>query len=145
MATRKASEGMKILRERTCGPMVTASVIVDQIYAQYQHEGLEFRHPRGGRAKYLEGPLFERYPESVEEFALGLLRVEEETAGRRWAATGRELVRAVGTEAPLEFGDLRRSAALTVREGTKVIVDEPALQRRLTDAETHAKGRNPNR
>lgn len=139
MATRKASEGIKVLRQRTGGAKVKAQVVVDQIYAHYQHEGLEFNHPRGGRAKYLEGPLFEGFADSIGEFANGLLRVEEETAGRRWAGTGRGLVRAVGTEAPLEFGDLRRSASLTVTEGRKVIVDEPAQQRRLTDEELHAK------
>lgn len=139
MAVRKASQGIKLLRERTGGARVKAKVVVDQVYAEYQHEALEFRHPRGGRAKYLEGPLFEGFAGSIEEFAMGLLRVEEETAGRRWAGTGRDLVRAVGTEAPIEFGDLRRSASLTVTEGRSIIVDEPAAQRRLTDLELHAK------
>lgn len=139
MAIRKASQGIKLLRERTGGARVKARVVVDQVYAEYQHEALEFRHPRGGRAKYLEGPLFEGFARSIEEFALGLLRVEEETAGRRWADTGRALVHDVGTEAPLEFGDLRRSAGLTVTEGRRVVVEEPPLQRRLTDQELHAK------
>ena len=140
MAARKASEGIKILRERTAGPKVKTTVTVDQVYAKYQHESLDFRHPRGGRAKYLEGPLFEGFAGSMERFAQGLLRVEEETAGRRWAATGRDLVEAVGHEAPLEFGDLRRSAGLVTTEGTRVVVEEPPAQRRLTDQELHAKG-----
>lgn len=33
-------------------------VVVDQIYAKYQHEDLRLRHPRGGQAKYLSTPLF---------------------------------------------------------------------------------------
>jgi hypothetical protein len=141
MAARKASEGIKLLRERTAGPKVVNTVVVDQVYAKYQHESLDFRHPRGGRAKYLEAPLYEGFYDSITEFSVGLLRVEEETAGRRWAGTGRALVRAVGTEAPLEFGDLRRSAGLTTREGSKIIVEEPASQPRLSDLELDAKKR----
>lgn len=33
-------------------------VVVDQIYAKYQHEDLALKHPRGGQAKYLTTPLF---------------------------------------------------------------------------------------
>lgn len=137
MTARKASQGIKLLRQRTGGARVKAKVTVDQIYAKYQHESLDLEHPRGGRAKYLEAPLFEGYNQSIEEFALGLLRVEEETAGRRWAGTGRDLVRAVGTEAPIEFGELRRSASLVVTEGRKVVIDEPASAHRMTDTEIH--------
>lgn len=135
----KASDGIRFLRKQTEGPRVKAKVTVDQVYAKYQHESLDFQHPMGGRAKYLEGPLFENYASWLEDYARGLLRVEEESAGRRWAEPGRALVRAVGTEAPLEFGDLRRSAGLVVTEGRKVIVDEPPAQHRLTDLELSAK------
>ena len=34
-----------------------AAVSFDTIYAVYQHEGLDFNHPRGRQAKYLESPL----------------------------------------------------------------------------------------
>lgn len=33
-------------------------VIVDQVYAKYQHEDLSLKHPRGGQARYLAHPLF---------------------------------------------------------------------------------------
>lgn len=42
-----------------------SSCIVDQAYAQAQHEELAWHHPTGGRAKYLEGPLFEQADEIV--------------------------------------------------------------------------------
>jgi hypothetical protein len=46
-------------------------------YAAVQHEGLEFNHPRGGQAKYLEQPLEEnrpRYLQLIRDAAAGGLR-----------------------------------------------------------------------
>ena len=52
----------------------TVEVGFNKVYALVQHEGLHFEHPRGGKAKYLEGPLlentqkyFEFLKQSVEE------------------------------------------------------------------------------
>lgn len=35
-------------------------LVVDQAYAQRQHEEVTWKHPHGGRAKYLEAPLLEQ-------------------------------------------------------------------------------------
>lgn len=135
---KRASEGIAQLIERTCGPRVEATVTVDQVYAHYQHEGLEFKHPRGGRAKYLELPLFEHRDQWLGTFAAKFLRARENVA-RMWAAPGRSLVAQVAREAPLEFGDLRQSAGLKVTEGGVVVVEEPPIQRRLTEDEIRLK------
>jgi hypothetical protein len=37
---------------------VVGKVTVDQVYAHYQHERLDLRHPRGGMARYLTVPLY---------------------------------------------------------------------------------------
>jgi hypothetical protein len=42
---------------------------VDQPYALVQHENLEYAHPRGGRAKYLQAPLFENNREFMQILA----------------------------------------------------------------------------
>lgn len=34
-----------------------AHVQYDSVYARYQHYGLDFRHPQGGQALYLEQPM----------------------------------------------------------------------------------------
>jgi phage gp36-like protein len=47
---------IKELAERVGHGTLTGSVEVDQVYAHYQHESLDLRHPRGGGAKYLEQP-----------------------------------------------------------------------------------------
>lgn len=138
MAGKKASVGIQQLIDRTAGPNVEAKVVVDQIYAKFQHESLDLRHPRGGRAKFLEFPLFENRDAWIEEFAVGLLNART-SAANRWGGLGRKLVRRVAVEAPIEFGDLRQSGALTVKEGGSVIIDEPAIQRRLTEEEIDAK------
>lgn len=139
MAARKASEGIAEVIKQTAGPKVQSKVTVDQVYAHYQHEVLYFRHPRGGMAKYLEVPLFAEHDVWLEEFALGLLNIEERAAHRWGRVTGDAMVHVVEVNAPDEFGDLRRSAALEVREGGKVIINKPAAVHRLTEAELDEK------
>lgn len=41
---------------------VIGTVSFNTIYAARQHEELDWRHPKGGQAKYLEGPLLDRLP-----------------------------------------------------------------------------------
>lgn len=133
-----ASQRIQELIDRTAGPKIKATVTVDQVYAEIQHEALEFNHPRGGQAKYLEEPMFAGHGAWFQEFADGLLR-EGSRADEGWADVGRNLKDVVATHAPVEFGDLRQSAALQVRAGSAVVADEPARQPRLTDQELHAK------
>ena len=47
-----------VLAEQVGGSFCVGKVIVDQIYALYQHEDLSLRHTHGGQAKYLYTPLF---------------------------------------------------------------------------------------
>lgn len=136
---KRALEGIQQLINRTTGPTVKATVTVDQPYAQNQHETLWFKHPRGGRAKYLEGPLFENHRQWIQGFADRLLRARLD-ATRLWGdECGVPLKNAVAKNAPVEFGDLKRSAGLVVREGSSVVRDEPPSQTRLTEAELDAK------
>lgn len=140
MASQKrASQGIAQLIDRTSGPDVEASVVVDQVYAQIQHEALEFRHPRGGMAKFLEVPVFSGCAGWIQDFAEHLL-LKQGTAERRWAVhVGRPAAKVVRKYAPVEFGDLRESAALTVKAGSQVVLEEPAKQPRMSDAELDAK------
>lgn len=50
------------------GDTVVATVSFNTIYAARQHEELDWRHPKGGQAKYLEQPLREnasRYERAI--------------------------------------------------------------------------------
>lgn len=135
---KRASDGIRELMDMTTGPTVKATVVVDQPYAQDQHETLFYRHPRGGQAKYLETPLFMNHKQWIQDFANGLLRRGSDAASG-WGGVGRSLRDSVAKFAPMEFGDLRQSAALTVTEGSRMIINEPAKQDRLSDAEIDAK------
>ena len=134
----RAIDGIQDLIDRTGGPTIKATVEVNQPYAQDQHETLYYRHPRGGKAKYLETPLFEKHPEWLQEFANRLLRRGADTE-KEWAKVGRALKNEVPETAPMEFGDLRRSAGLVVKSGGSLVVEEPPLQGRLSEQELDAK------
>lgn len=136
--TRRAVDGIRDLIDRTGGAKVEATVTVNQPYAQDQHETLYYKHPRGGRAKYLESPLYESHRDWIQSFANRLLG-RNRNAAQEWGGVGRDLKNTVPKNAPVEFGDLRQSAALVVKEGAQVVIDEPPIQPRLTDAELDAK------
>ncbi|HEY2638960.1 MAG TPA: hypothetical protein VGI66_03625 [Streptosporangiaceae bacterium] len=113
-------------------------VEVDQIYAHYQHEHVEFRHPRGGRAMYLQGPLFEHYRGYLQEIAGGVLK----DGGREGMKRSMEhLSDQVELNAPREFLDLSRSGHPTVSVGQRVVYDRRPKQHRLSEWELKAKSR----
>lgn len=133
------SERMHELRRMTGAPEhLRASVTVDQIYAHYQHEHLEFRHPRGGRALYLQVPFFGHYGEYLEMYAREVL----DNGGQRALGNGMErLSDEVETEAPREFGDLMRSGHPEVRQGERIVYDRQPRQHRLSEGELRMKAR----
>lgn len=51
------------------GNEVTGTVTFGVPYAEVQHEHTEFQHPKGGQAKYLEGPLTEMAPRYKQALA----------------------------------------------------------------------------
>jgi hypothetical protein len=133
---------MEELRRKTgsASGWLVGSVIVDQVYAHYQHEGLDLHHPRGGQAKYLTAPLlhnFRSYLAHIARTALDdggqgeMIHAVEDLAGNG----------GVATHAPVEFGDLRKSGHPSVRLGERVIFDREPHVRRLTEAELAAKSR----
>jgi hypothetical protein len=124
---------------------ITASVVVDQAYAHYQHERLDLHHPRGGRAKYLEGPLHENYADYLRAYAREVLRDGGEDALWRSAE---HLSDQVEIHAPREWGDLHKSGHPRLLTGGSGEADsgrvtrdrEPKVQR-LTKQELRAKSR----
>lgn len=128
------------LRERThCGEgRLGGSVTVDQIYAHYQHEHLEFKHPRGGQARYLANGLEGSYRDYLAAIADRFL----EDGGREAMRLSMEhLSNEVFTRAPREFQDLRRSGHPQVTQGQRTVYDRPPLAHRLSASELRAKSR----
>jgi hypothetical protein len=119
---------------------LTGKVIVDQVYAHYQHEHLEFRHPRGGMARYLEAPLIEGAYGIFGRVAREYLDDGGHEAMKREMESLAE-DGGVATHAPVEFDDLRRSGHPQVWVGERLIFDRPPRQHRLTEEELRIKAR----
>lgn len=118
---------------------VTAKVEVDQVYAHYQHEGLDFNHPRGGQAKYLEQPWLAATSETMGRFARALLEPDGlERAGVEVAEKGSEMVQ---SHAPVEFNNLRQSGHPTVQVDGVTVYDRPPVVHRLSEAELRVLGK----
>lgn len=132
------SERIGVLRERTGRERVTMSVEVNQVYAHYQHEGLDLHHPRGGRAKYLEGPLYEHYREYLAAYARDVLHDGGVHALERSAE---HLSDQVEENAPREWGDLMRSGHPQVTKDELTVYDRPPKVARLSEAELRLKSR----
>jgi hypothetical protein len=129
---------MTELAERVGIGDLVGRVIVDQRYAQIQHEALDYRHPRGGHAKYLEGPLLRDRDIFFEEVARTVL----DDGGKAGMITAVEsLCGSVAIEAPVLWGDLRRSGHPIVTSDGRPVYDRSPEARRLTDAELDAKAR----
>lgn len=113
-------------------------VVVDQVYAHYQHEHLEFRHPRGGIAEYLRVPLYLHFRDYFTAIGRGVL----DDGGRRDMARSMEhLSGQVEVLAPVEFADLRRSGHPSASMDGRTFYDRQPEVHRLTEAELRAKAR----
>lgn len=126
----------KKLLDKHMGGKLRGEVIVDQVYAKYQHENLALKHPRGGKAKYLWHPVLADVNKTMEQLATRTL----------WGDPDRAMIRAVERwakgvekEAPVEFGDLRLSGHPRVKRGGNLIYDRPPIAHRLSEREIEAK------
>lgn len=127
------------LRRMVGGPgQLTGSVVCDQVYAHYIHEHLEFRHPRGGTAKFLERPLFDHFRDYLGDYAKTVLDDGGQPAMKR---SMEHLSDEVEGTAPREWGDLLSSGHPSVKQGGRVIYDRAPKTGRLTAAELKAKSR----
>lgn len=126
----------QILLDKHEGGKLRGEVIVDQVYAQYQHETLHLKHPAGGKAKFLWDPVRDDANKALQQLAArtlwGNIDVAMIRATERWS-------RGVFEQAPLEFGDLKASAHPRVKKGGKLIYDRPPAAKRLSESEIEIK------
>jgi hypothetical protein len=124
------------LRHRVGSGRLEGKVTVDQVYARYQHEGLELGHPRGGMARYLSQPLLDNHSEYLQTYADRVFN--DEDGGRSAFVEAMENLAeegGVATFAPVEFSNLRASGHPEVHDGEDVVYDRPPRQARLTEEE----------
>lgn len=114
-------------------------VVVNQAYAQNQHETLYFAHPSGGGPKFLTRALVQSHRSIMRGMARDALRPRGLVSA---AIVGAEKIsKGVYQNAPHEFNDLRNSAHPTVREGSRKVYDRAPIVKRLTKTQLRAKDR----
>lgn len=114
-------------------------VVVDQIYAQNQHETLYFRHSSGGGPKFLTRALLGESRSIMRGFARDVYRPRGLVSA---AIAGSERIsKGVYKHAPHEFNDLRNSAAPSVKDGGRIVYQRPPVIKRLTKTQLRAKDR----
>lgn len=106
---------------------IEASVKIDQIYAEYQHNIPELRHPTGGKAFFLTDALIGNFPRWYQQIAnhlyspLGvnhwMIRISDNFASQ----TKRRM--------PYFLGDLSRSTQPRVKQGGAFIYEGSAKGR----------------
>ena len=117
---------------------LVGSVVVDQVYAKYQHERMDLRHPNGGQAKYLSGPLLENYRAYFSRLADNVLHGSINGA---MEANVEDLSKEVFDKAPRDFWDLRESAHPRVLNDGMPVYDRPPVVHRLSPGELRVKDR----
>jgi len=114
-------------------------LIVDQVYAKYQHEHPEFHHPDGGKAFYLRDPLFASIQDFMRHLANKTVTKEGSEIVSGMADNMEKLSLKVYEEAPWEFADLRASGHPRVKDGRKIVYDRAPHVHRLTASELREK------
>ena len=120
------------------GQRLTGTCEVNQVYAHFQHERADLRHPRGGGPFYLSKPLMDHYRDYLTDYAKTVLSDGGQPAMKR---SMEHLSDEVEITAPREWGDLRKSGHPQVTLGGRTVYDRPPKAARLTDAELKAKSR----
>lgn len=118
---------------------IEGKVVVDQVYAKFQHESLDLAHPHGGGAKFLTKSLMQSYRSVYRGLARDAYRryglVSAMSQGMEQIAKG------VYQNAPHEFNYLRNSASPRVKDRGRIVYNRPPVVKRLSKAQLRAKDR----
>jgi hypothetical protein len=131
------SERIGLLRDSIGAGHITAHCVVDQAYAQNQHETLTFHHPRGGRAEYLRAPMLENMVILIQEIANKVLDEEGLGLERAMIDTAEKFAQFVFDNAPKEIGELDGSGHPFVTRNGTVIYDRPPIYGRRPEGLPH--------
>lgn len=125
-----------ILRDNVGGGSLVGQIIIDQVYARYQHER-HLHHPRGGRSKFLTTGLTTTGPRAFGTMANQVLRGSLNIAMARGTEN---VVKAVRSLEPREFGTMANSATVRVTDRGRVTYYRRGAPR-LTDDQIEARRR----
>ena len=116
-------------------------VEIDQIYAHYQHERADLRHPRGGKPFYLRDPLFANHEDYLRHLASLTITADGSDIERGAREVVEQLVFDSEAETPHDTGRLSLSGHPTVESDGVVIYDRPPHAPRATEEELKAERR----
>lgn len=112
---------------------IVAGCEVDQPYAQNQHQSIHFKHPNGGRALFLSGPLFENSSLVLGELARRIITPEGSDVSGGMIDVADTMVRYVVENAPRETGLLATSGSPWVEDNGVEIYRRPPISPREVD------------
>lgn len=128
-------EGAQKLRDHVGKGHLKGKVVVNQVYARYQHERMDLRHPRGGYPKYLWLALTIGKDQMLEDLAKSVLETGP-VAGMKKAMENQD--KKLHRYAPVDFSNLRNSGNPQVYDEGSKVYDRPARQPRLSEAQLKA-------
>jgi hypothetical protein len=124
--------GWRRVRDQVGSGWLTGKLVVDQVYAKYQHERLDLAHPHGGGAKYLERPLQSNHADYWRRIAAEML---DGDPIQGMIDVMESLNTAMSSAAPVDVNNLRRSGSPRVFDNGREVYNRPPWQRRLSDEE----------
>jgi hypothetical protein len=124
-----------MLMDNVGGGKLIGSIVIDQVYARYQHEKTNLRHPRGGGRKFLTTALFDEATIGLNSLARSALRGDLNITMTR---VTEHIAARAERQAPRELGDLARSATVTTIDRGRIVYRRKG-EPRLTEAQINAK------
>lgn len=135
---RFVGEGTDKLRDKVGQGHLKGKLVVDQVYARYQHERMDLKHPRGGYPKYLWLALTIGRDQMLEGLAKSVLETGP-IEGMKHAMEEQD--KKLHRFAPVDHNNLRDSGNPQVWDDGSKVYDRPARQPRMTEAQLKAQRR----
>lgn len=130
------NDGVPDLLDRVGDGLLRGRLKDDQVYAQYQHERLDLKHPRGGKARYLADPLMAEHQQYYAHMAENAL--EPDGLLQAMIDAVQSLNGSMSQQAPVDLNNLRRSGTESVWDNGQLAYRKPAEQKRLSREELNA-------
>ena len=134
MVDRFTKTGWKRVDEQVGRGTLRGHILVDQLYAEDQHNNPTYKHDDGGM-QYLTRPLVSN-AQTYMSWVAGALLHAGPVAGMRRAVD--HLNDSMQRTAPHEHGYLARSGRVTVYDNGRIAYRKGPAQRRLSKAELNA-------
>lgn len=119
-------ERTRLLMDQVGHGDITAGCLVDQPYAQDQHETLDYAHTHGGGPFYLGGPLFSHSVELIAELAPKVITKEGSNVQEGMIHIADTMAGYVRDNAPVLSSRLRHSAEPWVKDNGHEIYRRPS-------------------